>query len=427
MRSRRLQIAAETEAGGDAEGSTVTFTNSTGGLSNADTDLTGAYGANITSGPPLVGVQASGDLSISVAATNEATGANSASSSTAVGNGTVSSFEDVTLIETSWLLAPNGTLLTKGTKGTKGTGQDGNETLITIVNASTNSGTVTSGFSGGVSSLSGEGSGTTEASTVAVAETTFSASNLTSGAETLVENPATVGYAASTTGCGSFASISGTGVEILSNPSNQFISVVIPFTFPVLGTSGVTSVTVTSNGSILLDNSAASPAGPLPIMLGDSGDAAIPRIQALQTSLDGGNVYAQATANSFIVSWETMDLVGFEDQTSLNFQVELFDNGDFDIRWGSSLLINLPLISPTFGAGVEDESLGFASPAVGELFDMDGIQGLRPIIPFPGGECNAFRAPAPGSGVGDNFALATSTGITTSFATGALSAPSILP
>ena len=64
---------------------------------------------------------------------------------------------------------------------------------------------------------------------------------------------------------------------------------------------------------------------------------------------------------------------------------------------GSLILFGAILNPPQFGAGIESDTLGFASPAVVGAGSADG---LYPILPFPTNECNAFRLPlgVPSSG-----------------------------
>ena len=158
---------------------------------------------------------------------------------------------------------------------------------------------------------------------------------------------------------------------------------------------------VTSSGSINLRGSTSVSDDANPISINPNSATPydnVPRISVCQ--MEGisvrrtpvAGVVFRDTGSSVIVSWEFAGILQGEFQ--LFFQAELFDNGDVELRWkafgpaGDLLFV---------AAGIEDETVGIAYPALGLPFVEigDGVGNE-----FPGGQCRRFRVetdpPVPG-------------------------------
>jgi len=206
----------------------------------------------------------------------------------------------------------------------------------------------------------------------------------------LVASSASAQYTESSSGCGSYSSVVGLpGTTLLGTVSgcdDCTQSVTLPFTFMLYGDQPFTTVAVTSNGGINLDNSTNSwCCSSFPVQLG--GTITTPRIHVIQDDLypgGRGNIYTRNTGSSFIVEYN--DVSWFLDtSTSGNAQAELFPNGNVILRWGTAT------ITDTFSAGVESDMHAppFANPATGGTFGAGGV-----ATSWPTNSCRLFSVAA---------------------------------
>jgi hypothetical protein len=165
--------------------------------------------------------------------------------------------------------------------------------------------------------------------------------------------------------------------------------VTLPFTFNWYGDTPITQVQVSSNGQINInagdtDNNCCS-ADPVVV----AGAYTQPRIAVAQEDLyppTGGGIYALDTGSSFIIEYDNIPF--YFDVGNVQAQVELFPNGDIQIRWGQVLSDG-----SSIAVGVEDDTRipQDAVPATGAPFVGDGIAN-NPNMPQD--QCRSFTAAA---------------------------------
>jgi hypothetical protein len=175
----------------------------------------------------------------------------------------------------------------------------------------------------------------------------------------------------------------------------------LPFPYTVFGTEFITSVEVSSTGSINLKGDTDAPMGSAPIdITGSFKDVPeyteVPRISIAQSAIyppARGSIDVMvynSSADSIIISWESVILQRYQHDESAgaaNFQVELFRTGSFELRWGSHVLIQQ---TDRIAAGIEDERRNppMAVPALGAAFDAHGETSMGTFPPE--GSCNLF-------------------------------------
>lgn len=188
--------------------------------------------------------------------------------------------------------------------------------------------------------------------------------------------------------CSAFSSISGnassTVLSTVSNADDTTEVVALPFTFNWYGDTPVNNITVSSNGEINLNGSTSSnccSADPVEI----GGSITYPRIALAQEDLDPGNttasnIYALDTGTSFIIEYNIVPF--FPNNGEVNTQVELYPNGELEIRWGTG-----DTVGNTIAAGVEDDTrlVPAATPVTGAPFASNGTTST-----FPTNQCRRF-------------------------------------
>ena len=206
--------------------------------------------------------------------------------------------------------------------------------------------------------------------------------------------------------CGAFSAIDGLdGAQVINegfqancaftskalDDGGQVID--FPFEFKFFGAeTGFSKGVLTTNGALLFVDEVFEICdfNASPIQLGDSDIEAvrgIPRIQFAKSDLEiqeGDKVVLLATSESMIISYEPVDSFGATGST--NAQLELYPNGDFDIRWGDVTLIR------ALSAGAESEDLQLATPAnlASGTFDSVGVESVPSNL---SNLCLAFFAP----------------------------------
>ena len=193
------------------------------------------------------------------------------------------------------------------------------------------------------------------------------------------------------TSCSAYSTISGDPSAVIlntiSNCDDCTELVALPFTFSWWGDTPITDVQVSSNGQINIDSTdtGSNCCSADPVEVG--GAYTNPRIAVAQEDLDpgdAGEVYTLDTGTSFIVEYNT---VFWPNVGTVNAQVEMFPNGNVELRWGSGDTAGTNSIA----AGVEDDtrSVPAATPATGSPFTAGGVTDT-----FPTGQCRLFTAPA---------------------------------
>jgi hypothetical protein len=162
--------------------------------------------------------------------------------------------------------------------------------------------------------------------------------------------------------------------------------VTLPFIFNWYGDTPITQVRVSSNGQINIDatDTSSNCCGADPVVVG--GAYTLPRIAVAQEDLypgiSAGAIYALDTGSSFIIDFN--NIVFFGGGGNVQAQVELFPNGDIQIRWGQVLSDG-----SSIAVGVEDDTRvpQDAVPATGAPFLADGIA-ANPNMPQD--QCRGF-------------------------------------
>lgn len=183
-----------------------------------------------------------------------------------------------------------------------------------------------------------------------------------------VEAQASVSYS-------SIATEVGASLLSLSLYDDRTESVSLPFAFPWFSTT-VTNITVSSNGQLNMDGRAddnccsADPIAPNSYY----GD----RVAFAQQDLDppfGGGIYVLDKASSFVISFEGVPFYWNYGSDVANVQVELFESGQIELRWGSGATIH-----NSFAAGVQsDADLVYVPVATaGETTFVNGVTDTWP-------------------------------------------------
>jgi hypothetical protein len=216
-------------------------------------------------------------------------------------------------------------------------------------------------------------------------------------------------YTVSDQGCGTFSPIgsdpAATPVVFTASggtfPANDdgFTLITLPRPFPAFGDDSISTIGLSTNGAFTLDGTLTSfvnvlPARALPISTinNPNTDASVPRISFAQEDLIINATFTVDKGTSFVISYDNAAFFNSVAQTA-QVQVELFDNGDFDIRWG------LLLPDDDFIAvGIEDETRvpPVAIPAsLGAFFNADGITVGAGTVNMPQNRCLAFIVSSP--------------------------------
>jgi len=190
-----------------------------------------------------------------------------------------------------------------------------------------------------------------------------------------------------------------TMLPVVSGCDDCTEAIALPFTFPWF-TQAVTSVSVTSNGAILmgpfLDSLCCSnwaldygTAGGTPTYF-----TPLPWIAVAQEDLNPGfqgDIWRFDTGGSTIISWENVAFFGTTG-SSLNAQVELFANGDIEIRFATSNSLGNNISSGLTNPGTPN--VWFSPNSVDPLFNAVG-QTTGGAPPQNSGVRFAFIPPTP--------------------------------
>lgn len=175
-----------------------------------------------------------------------------------------------------------------------------------------------------------------------------------------------------------------------------------PFLFK--GQDSITELVVTAYGSINLDGSTLFSTSTVPVAGGEGATEyeETARIQVAQrnwgvTSFGTSGVFLKDTGSSTIVSWEPGLIGGGRIQQ--RFQVELYDNGDVEMRWLSGGAIG-DTVAVT--VGIED-GLGFVEPGTGLPFGEEGFAQFPSV--FSADTCRLFTVRRGGSGPNNRRSL----------------------
>lgn len=252
----------------------------------------------------------------------------------------------------------------------------------------------------------GSGSGSSSMLSTSLAEVAESINTMFSSSDVVFAGQTTTGevpepvivpgyYSVSSTACHRFQSIRDEpdGVEVTDNLRGNLRSgsapLRIPFPFPAFGYApGYQDMAWSADGTLFLNQTMGfgnvSPivSDPTAFFQMDK----LPRIQLAQEDLTVLSVYTLDKGSSFVLSYEDAIFSNSENLATrvAQFQIELYPSGDFEIRWGTMLGSSTDHIS----SGIEDESVGLASPAVLDgFFNEFGI--TAPGV-LPDSQCNAF-------------------------------------
>lgn len=213
----------------------------------------------------------------------------------------------------------------------------------------------------------------------------------------------------STSNCGSFTSIASTGTQLgMSNCDDCYEEVTLPFGFPWLGGPEQTSMIISSNGFVYFVDgnecrtntrrSFCCSALPITSFTETQRKSYQPRrislIQEDINPLETGEVYTLDTGSSFIVSFEDVNFYPNSSDIRVNAQLELWPNGDVELRWGDGSL-TASGVQEKIAAGLEDHLVlscdgegTVAVPAPNAAFDSNGIAWTA----YPSNECVRFSA-----------------------------------
>lgn len=194
--------------------------------------------------------------------------------------------------------------------------------------------------------------------------------------------------------CSAYATISGDpGAVLLGTVSacdDCTELVALPFTFNWYGDTAISAVRVSSNGQININSGDTSSNCCSADAVEVGGAYTQPRIAVAQEDIDPGDygdVYALDTGSSFIVDFAGTAF--FANAGELNAQVELFPNGDVEVRWGF-----IDAAGNALAAGVEDDTRAppAATPATGAGFT--GAPGVALDGSLLSNQCRRFTAQA---------------------------------
>jgi hypothetical protein len=200
----------------------------------------------------------------------------------------------------------------------------------------------------------------------------------------------------------------------MSNCDDCFEEVTLPFGFPWLGGPEQTSMIISSNGFVYFvdgnecrtNTRSSFCCNNIPIrsfteiQRRSLQPRRISLIQEDINPLETGNVYTLNTGSSFIVSFEDVNFFSTSSSSDIrvNAQLELWPNGDVELRWGDGSLtasVDSTVFQETIVAGLEDHLVlscdgegTVAVPAPNAAFDSDGIARTA----YPSNECVRFSA-----------------------------------
>lgn len=208
---------------------------------------------------------------------------------------------------------------------------------------------------------------------------------LAAAAVALIAAPASAQYTeVHSPGCDAYAPIGGTpGATLLAGITNSDDAsqlVALPFTFMFYGDTPFNDVRVNSNGGLVFSGSTGSQCcSAYPIQVGAFPD--YPVLQVVKEDLDPGDygdVWYRDNGGSVTISWEGVAFWANTGQA--NGQVELWPNGDFEVRWSNTAGDSFDDIS----SGGEDATHAppWASPVTGTGWDAVGRYdfGLNPPV-----------------------------------------------
>lgn len=159
----------------------------------------------------------------------------------------------------------------------------------------------------------------------------------------------------------------------------------LPFAFPFVGTTAVQTavqIVVASNGFVWLDDMTNDPQ-PAPYATLLCGG--MPRIAAYWADLDpasGGAVHLDSSAASVVVTWAAVP--NHFGGGAVTAQLEMFQNGDFELRWGAVTAIQSAIVGFTPGmtllAASTDLSQAAALPVSGDVLPLQLVSPTRPVL-----------------------------------------------
>lgn len=144
-------------------------------------------------------------------------------------------------------------------------------------------------------------------------------------------------------------------------------SLPLPFSFPWFGTT-LTNVVVSTNGQLNMDGSTddnCCEADPITQSAGAGSSYGGDRVAFAQEDLDpssGGSIFTLGKESSFVISFEGVPFYSESDEVLAavaNVQVELFETGEIEIRWGPG-----HTGGNTFAAGVASDAESVYAPVL---------------------------------------------------------------
>ena len=164
----------------------------------------------------------------------------------------------------------------------------------------------------------------------------------------------------------------------ISNSDDATEAVSLPFAFPWFA-STVTSLVVSTNGQINMDgadgNNCCS-VDEISIESGYEGD----RVALAQGDLNpfaGGTIYYLAKENSVVVSYEAVPF--YFDDGEVNAQVEFFENGLIELRWGSG-----STSGKTMASGLQSDAFSVFARVI-TAGDVGWVNGVTAVWPTNSG------------------------------------------
>lgn len=160
----------------------------------------------------------------------------------------------------------------------------------------------------------------------------------------------------------------------------------LPFDFPWFG-SRLNEIWVETNGQVLMTRDGAVDWSTAPVNGGRD------RIAVAHMDLRPGNspeqqVLMLAKARSVVISWEhnvtqfaVHDNNNNNNKPGVNLQVELFDDGDVEIRWGKGQVVEGS--TSEFSSGLESSLTEDVYPVTSATNDVFGYDGVAELLSWP--------------------------------------------
>ena len=175
-----------------------------------------------------------------------------------------------------------------------------------------------------------------------------------------------------------FESIASTGQSLISTCDDCAAEVKLSFGFPWLSGTIVQTIVVSSNGQINLDALIFDQVYGLDAIGNFETGERIAVAQARLSPSAGGAIFVLDKGTSVIISYEDVTFSADPPIGALNAQVELYDTGAVEIRWGTGVTENRRI-----AAGIESPAASLAFPVTSvtnAAFGPDGVtrDGLWP-------------------------------------------------